>query len=510
VTSKLQERVSVKDFGAAGNGVADDTAAIQAAVNAASSAGVCLFVPEGTYAISSTIAFGSTCKGITGSGAGSKLLAVGSAFANYSPLLFFNGSADGVTIKDLKFKVSNTSYPFVQCLQLQGVTGGLLSNLVFEESGYTAVYLAGSQGVTVSDLLITSTGFRAVRVEPVGSTKSNKITIRNVNVAGYCPNMPISIVGGEGHIVTECKVNRYATTNFGISLQGVSNSLVKSNYLVTDTTEGINCEDCTAIRIQDNQVDCLTGHTDMGISIFGRASGISRCIVSGNSVKGTGGAGIGIASTPSTGPATYNFIVGNTITNPNQLNSANPWGGVLLYGGTNCTYNTVQGNKVIDLVGNVTYGAGEWDDTAGTPNNNQLIDNVTGPAPNLIAPHRIIGASSLASDLYPLPLNLPVTAQSGTITSATCTGSYQRRGKFIFITLLVTITNNGTGAGALILGSFPITNFSGTLNGREQNLTGKQVVGVAGTGAFVVRTYDNLYPAATGASITLSGLIVLP
>jgi polygalacturonase len=45
--AKLRETVSVKDFGAVGDGVMDDTAAIQAAAIAAS--GAKLFFPEGTY-----------------------------------------------------------------------------------------------------------------------------------------------------------------------------------------------------------------------------------------------------------------------------------------------------------------------------------------------------------------------------------------------------------------------------------------------------------------------------
>jgi hypothetical protein len=48
---KLQETVSVKDFGAIGNGVANDTSAIQAAINYAAPLGVSVFVPAGTYKI---------------------------------------------------------------------------------------------------------------------------------------------------------------------------------------------------------------------------------------------------------------------------------------------------------------------------------------------------------------------------------------------------------------------------------------------------------------------------
>jgi hypothetical protein len=53
VSAKLSESVSVKDFGAVGNGSADDTTAIQNAINA--SYGNTLFFPPGNYLISSAL-----------------------------------------------------------------------------------------------------------------------------------------------------------------------------------------------------------------------------------------------------------------------------------------------------------------------------------------------------------------------------------------------------------------------------------------------------------------------
>ena len=51
VDSKLKDTVSVKDFGAVGDGVSDDTVAIQAAITASVAAGVTLFMPAGTYLV---------------------------------------------------------------------------------------------------------------------------------------------------------------------------------------------------------------------------------------------------------------------------------------------------------------------------------------------------------------------------------------------------------------------------------------------------------------------------
>jgi hypothetical protein len=68
VQTKLRESVSVKDFGAVGDGVTDDTAAIQAAIDSLTSIGGTVFFPAGNYKISSTLLIRYSRIGLIGDG----------------------------------------------------------------------------------------------------------------------------------------------------------------------------------------------------------------------------------------------------------------------------------------------------------------------------------------------------------------------------------------------------------------------------------------------------------
>jgi hypothetical protein len=87
---------SVKDYGAVGDGVTDDTAAFQAAINdALGSASGTLWIPNGTYAVSSINIFPTGTKSLILIGAGplnSRLVKFG---ASVTPILNISGTAGG-------------------------------------------------------------------------------------------------------------------------------------------------------------------------------------------------------------------------------------------------------------------------------------------------------------------------------------------------------------------------------------------------------------------------------
>jgi len=128
VEDNLAQTVSVKNFGAVGDGIADDTVAIQAAVNAVQTAGggTVLF-PEGTYNISSEIT--CTVAGVTFQGQNRWSTIIRQTTASAKIL---NLSAMFTNIRSIGFNYSGTPV-----------------------SGATAVYCTGSY-CTFEDFVIRS------------------------------------------------------------------------------------------------------------------------------------------------------------------------------------------------------------------------------------------------------------------------------------------------------------------------------------------------------------------
>jgi hypothetical protein len=94
VESKLQETVSVKDFGAVGNGTVDDRAAIQKAIDT----GKQVYLPKGNYLIKGTLKVSNSSVVLRGDGRGQTVIIADTTFV---------GTGDSITNTMIQFN----SYP---------------------------------------------------------------------------------------------------------------------------------------------------------------------------------------------------------------------------------------------------------------------------------------------------------------------------------------------------------------------------------------------------------------
>jgi hypothetical protein len=100
-----------------------------------------------------------------------------------------------------------------------------------------------------------------------------------------------------------------------------------------------------------------------------------------------------------------------------------------------------------------------------------------------------------------------LAASSGSITSYTASGTYTKIGRMVFIHMDATLTNNGTGTGAINVSGLPFTpteNASG--GGREVAVVGYWASATlsSGSGTMSLLKYDNTYPGATNHQLRIN------
>lgn len=137
VNTKLQEIVSVRDFGAIGDGITDDTAAIQAAINAATSADTKVLVPPGTYLLTDTLTVNTTLVfdgGRFSTGYTIKINGTASMLAHNGGGITFNQSSGYIGT------LPNTYATQVLC-GLDSTWSGRIDNLLFDFNNLTDAYV---------------------------------------------------------------------------------------------------------------------------------------------------------------------------------------------------------------------------------------------------------------------------------------------------------------------------------------------------------------------------------
>ena len=264
VQAKLRESVSVKDFGTVGDGVTDDTAAIQAALDSGND----VFIPTGTFLHSGLVIsnIGQTVYGF-----GNNHILKLKNGANKSSI---NVSANYVTIKDIS---------------INGNATGQTNNTEENASG---IFTMG-----VSNLSVLNCNIEYPKRNGIASSAKNEFCIYRNNriyAPGFIGIYNVSSAYPTLHSVIEGNTI-HSPGQDGIGTTGFQHSTISNNTIYNPTVAGIAME----ARCDNSTV---TGNTVRGTGVGSNANGIQvndsvGVSVSSNSVYGTS-VGVSVAGGP--------------------------------------------------------------------------------------------------------------------------------------------------------------------------------------------------------------------
>ena len=257
VETKLRESVSVKDFGAVGDGVANDRGAIAAALAAHSK----VYLPAGTYkvtvdnAVSTGLYIGNAGRTLYGDGENTKIIfdVTDTGFKN-----LFSPAGGTFTLDSLSVEV-------------QPVASGSMSMFQTSASGLTIKNCSLDGGVTDSGTFASKT-HTCHMISLGGSGTQNDITVRD----SYMTQFDFLML----------KTNASTATNKNIRI--LNNTYFENYYSEVGGMNSPNgiCEDVIVDgnRVLDGRLKALTGATGVQIP-FGCAS-VSNIRITNNFCRG--------------------------------------------------------------------------------------------------------------------------------------------------------------------------------------------------------------------------------
>ena len=250
VHTKLQESVSVKDFGAVGDGSNNDTSAFISAIASVTASGARLYVPEGIYIITSTLTVSGQLN-LYGDGIINTII---KASGNFSAVFTFSASAAYCLFANLSIRSdsSTTSCVIVQrpavvirfySVEFYGDKSGDLvysngDNLEFESCSW---YLGIRDTNAVNlDCFNQNTGFLNCRIGGLGTgiiisnnfAPASRVEGTRIDNCYFINTGPYNILLGNSLLtaISNCVLDQ--ATNTSLYLQtGATNVLVNNSWL---------------------------------------------------------------------------------------------------------------------------------------------------------------------------------------------------------------------------------------------------------------------------------------
>ena len=284
VQSKLRETVSVRDFGAVGDGVTDDTAAIQAAIDAIANGVV--FFPVGTYKIGSQIDI-NTGVSLMGYGATLSITTAASSFV-------YGASSIAESHVVAGFKVVGNGTTTLTRAVFHTVSGAQIDTVVFKDLYFDSVsfgiYINHESSGNNANAKVIGCSFVNIFDDSDGVTSGRGVGVAfsGGNTAGR-PPLRASVVGcsftntgrhavyissGSNLTVTGCNFYEHRT---GATIQSYplpALNISRANNVTVTGNNFVGCNDtCIAVQNGSPSGSCfnntISGNTFSDYSTYG-------------------------------------------------------------------------------------------------------------------------------------------------------------------------------------------------------------------------------------------------
>lgn len=299
----------VKDYGAVGNGVVDDTAAIQAAINACATAGGgVVFFPPGTYAVTQLTINAQSNVQLLGSGTSSELLWAFNAGSAAGSMLTVEGGSAHTRISLLKFSGASLTNPAAghsnHLLLLDGTAGGAVETQIFQcqFGGMVAgsgdgVHIVGAAGNLVSRFWISDCQFDGCARFSVGAEGGYEYGWIESNYLTNCTTelgiVSSAALNGNGLTIYGNEIVHTGATRHAVRIEGDAADLITrlvyaDNIVINGFVTTSNVE--YGALTNNVQTSGAYASTDPAWRVF---DSVSLCTFAGNLVDRSTGASAG-------------------------------------------------------------------------------------------------------------------------------------------------------------------------------------------------------------------------
>lgn len=247
VTDKLAQTVSVKDFGAVGDGTTDDTTAIQNAFNAVNSNGV-IYLPAGfNYSVGSVNVNGKkitfsgygatiTCTGTNGAfyktDHDNKLSVFGISFVGTGTGKAVNCSAvasgtvyDELLVQDCSFAMGSGIYG-LYCIGTREPR--IISNTFYDSNSGNGIYFKDCVSPFVDKCIFKGTSYAstAIYYPGTGNATDAGLDLTNSEILGW--NVGLEVIGNDWLNIQGCTIDY---CNNSIILENQDGGQISNNYI---------------------------------------------------------------------------------------------------------------------------------------------------------------------------------------------------------------------------------------------------------------------------------------